>query len=91
MIEFLKYFYLQGSVFSLYLHDAVYMYALATDELFKEGGYKRNGSRIFEIAKNKTFQGKLQFILRKKTLNTNTSYACPVNTVIRSIATLLSC
>ena len=34
------------------------MYALATDELFKEGGYKRNGSRIFEIAKNKTFEGK---------------------------------
>ena len=50
--------FLQGSVFSLYLHDAVYMYALATDELFKEGGYKRNGSRIFEIAKNKTFEGK---------------------------------
>ena len=49
---------LQGSVFSLYLHDAVYMYALATDELLKEGGYKRNGSRIFEIAKNKTFDGR---------------------------------
>ena len=55
-------YYLQGSVFSLYLHDAVYMYALATDELFKEGGYKRNGSRIVEIAKNKTFQGEKQLI-----------------------------
>ena len=45
-------------MFSLYLHDAVYMCALATDELFREGGDKRNGSRIFEIAKNKTFHGK---------------------------------
>ena len=71
-------------MFSLYLHDAVYMYALATDELFKEGGYKRNGSRIFEIAKNKTFQGEEQFILRKKLLNTNPSYACPVNSKINS-------
>lgn len=47
----------QGSVFSLYLHDSVYMYALATDQLLKEGGDKRNGSRIFEISKTKTFDG----------------------------------
>ena len=48
---------LQGSVFSLYLHDAVYMYAEATDQLLREGGDKRNGTRIFEIAKTKTFRG----------------------------------
>ena len=82
--------FLQGSVFSLYLHDAVYMYALATDELFKEGGYKRNGSRIFEIAKNKTFEGKtaleqifyvlilLNFFVFRKDLPTPTRLTCNI-------------
>ncbi len=53
----LGFHFFQGSVFSLYLHDSVYMYALATEQLLQEGGYKRNGSRIFEISKNKTFDG----------------------------------
>ena len=71
-------------MFSLYLHDAVYMYALATDELFREGGDKRNGSRIFEIAKNKTFHGTGQFIIRRQTQNTKTFYACDISAIIIS-------
>ena len=87
--------FLQGSVFSLYLHDAVYMYALATDELFKEGGYKRNGSRIFEIAKNKTFEGKttleqIFLILLKFAMFGNGSTSTPCHLLPNQLSIMFS-
>ncbi len=48
---------LQGSVYSLFLHDCIYMYSMAADTAIKQGYHPRNGTIIFNIAKHISFQG----------------------------------
>ncbi|CAD5113975.1 DgyrCDS3138 [Dimorphilus gyrociliatus] len=47
----------KGSLFSLYLHDTLYLYCIAVDRVLKLGGDPRNGTFIFDQAKNITFKG----------------------------------
>lgn len=48
---------IQGSPYALFLFDSVYMYAVIADQMLKEGTSPRNGSRMFEMSKNVTFEG----------------------------------
>ena len=50
-------FILQGSEYSAFLHDVVYLYMLILNETLYEGGDYRNGTEMFERAKGKIFRG----------------------------------
>ncbi|XP_077996438.1 receptor-type guanylate cyclase gcy-28-like [Glandiceps talaboti] len=46
-----------GSLYSPFLYDALYLYALAVNKTLEMGGDQRNGSLMFENMKGQTFQG----------------------------------
>ncbi len=48
----------QGSAFSLFLHDAVVMYALAAQKAYDMGEDPRNGSLMFQLALDEEFEGR---------------------------------
>ena len=50
-------FIFQGSEYSAFLHDVVYLYMLVLNETLTEGADHRNGTDMFERAKGKIFRG----------------------------------
>ena len=48
---------LQGSLYSPFLHDAVYAYAFALNKTLENGDELRDGRVIMENSKNMHFQG----------------------------------
>ena len=48
----------QGSPYSLYLYDCMWLYLLAVNESLNEGLDPRNGTLIFEKSRNRIFEGK---------------------------------
>lgn len=48
---------LQGSAFSPFLHDAIYLYALALNKTLRNGGDLKNGTTIMENSKQMLFEG----------------------------------
>ena len=51
------YYILQGSEYSAFLHDVVYLYMIVLNETLNEGGDYRNGTEMFERTKGKIFRG----------------------------------
>ena len=50
-------FSVQGSFQGAVLHDTTYLYFLLLNETLEEGGDWRNGTLLFEKAKNRRFEG----------------------------------
>lgn len=47
----------QGSIISLFLYDATYLYLTLLNESIAEGKDPRNGTYMFEKSRNRTFHG----------------------------------
>ena len=47
----------QGSEYSPFLHDIMYLYCLALNTTLEQGGDPRNGTLVFSNAKGRVFQG----------------------------------
>ena len=54
---------LQASFTAIYMHDAMYLYAMVVDKMIKRGIDIRNGSAAFVLAKESSFLGLYSIIL----------------------------
>ena len=53
---------IQGSPYSTFLHDAVYLYMLSFHQTLTAGKDPRDGELMFEAAKNITFPGEFELM-----------------------------
>ena len=49
--------YLQGTLYALFMHDAIYLYARLVNMMIRNGLDHRNGTAMFQLARTVEFIG----------------------------------